>query len=190
MSKEQARNGKAPVIREITMILKAPLQFRCILSRSRRRWEVATSRSTCLCSRLTGQVPYQDFTFPITAFIRHSVSHSILVRLLWGAYMALTIPSTAQRTARLLVLGFELADHSLGLVLEGGDDLVGVLFRVGKSQAADREIDDFRTVPRSPPECREARPVARTSPASHPASRRWKRRELPSRDRVRAGPAA
>jgi len=28
------------------------------------------------------------------------------------------------------VLGFELADHSLGLVVEGGDDLVGVLFRV------------------------------------------------------------
>jgi hypothetical protein len=38
-----------------------------------------------------------------------------------------TIPSTAQRTARLLVLGFELADHSLGLVVEGGEDPVGVL---------------------------------------------------------------
>ena len=50
-----------------------------------------------------------------------------------------------------LVLGFELADHSLGLVVEGGDDLVGVLFRVVKSQAADREIDDFMTVPRSRP---------------------------------------
>jgi hypothetical protein len=62
-----------------------------------------------------------------------------------------TIPSTAQRTARLLVLGFELADHSLGLVVEGGDDLVGLLFRVVKSQAADREIDDFMTVPRSRP---------------------------------------
>jgi hypothetical protein len=37
-----------------------------------------------------------------------------------------TIPSTAQRTARLLVLGFELADRSLGLVVEGGEDLVGV----------------------------------------------------------------
>ena len=48
-----------------------------------------------------------------------------------------TIPSTAQRTARLLVMGFELADHSLGLVVEGGEDLVGVLFRVVKSQAAD-----------------------------------------------------
>jgi hypothetical protein len=55
------------------------------------------------------------------------------------------------RTARLLVLGFELADHSRGLVVEGGDDLVGVLFRVVKSQAADREIDDFMTVPRSRP---------------------------------------
>ena len=41
-----------------------------------------------------------------------------------------TIPSAA----RPLVLGFELADHSLGLVVEGGDDLVGVLFRVVKSQ--------------------------------------------------------
>jgi len=49
------------------------------------------------------------------------------------------------------VLGFELADHSLGLVVEGGDDLVGVLFRVVKNQAADREIDDFITVPRSRP---------------------------------------
>jgi hypothetical protein len=62
-----------------------------------------------------------------------------------------TTPSTAQRTARLLVPGFELADHSLGFVVEGGDDLVGVLFRVVKSQAADREIDDFMTVPRSRP---------------------------------------
>ena len=34
-------------------------------------------------------------------------------------------------------------------VVEGGDDLVGVLFRVVKSQAADGEIDDFMTVPRS-----------------------------------------
>jgi hypothetical protein len=42
-------------------------------------------------------------------------------------------------------------DHSLGLVLEGGDDLVGVLLRVEKSQAADREIDDFMTLPRSRP---------------------------------------
>jgi hypothetical protein len=46
------------------------------------------------------------------------------------------------------VLGFELADHSLGRAIEGG---VGVLFRVVKSQAADREIDDFMTVPRSRP---------------------------------------
>ena len=47
------------------------------------------------------------------------------------------------------MLGFELAGHSLGLVVEGGDDLDGVLFRVVKSQAA--EIDDFMTVPRSRP---------------------------------------
>ena len=39
-------------------------------------------------------------------------------------------------------------------------DLVGVLFRVVQSQAADREIDDFMTVPRSRPARREARPVA------------------------------
>jgi hypothetical protein len=59
-----------------------------------------------------------------------------------------SIPSTAQRTARLLVPGFELADHSLGLVVDSGDDLVGILFRVVKSQAA-REIDDFMAVPRA-----------------------------------------
>jgi hypothetical protein len=34
---------------------------------------------------------------------------------------------------------------------EGGGDLVGVLFRVVKSQAVYREIDDFMTVPRSRP---------------------------------------
>ena len=49
------------------------------------------------------------------------------------------------------MLGLELADHSLGLVVEGGEDLVGVLFRVVQGQAADREIDDFMTVPRSCP---------------------------------------
>jgi hypothetical protein len=59
--------------------------------------------------------------------------------------------SVAQRTARLLVLGFELADRSLGLVVEGSDDRVGVLVRVVKSQAADREIDDVMTLPRSRP---------------------------------------
>jgi hypothetical protein len=56
-----------------------------------------------------------------------------------------------QRTARLLALGFELADHSLGLVVEGGEDRVGVLFRVVKSQAADREIDDFMIFPAPAP---------------------------------------
>jgi hypothetical protein len=50
-----------------------------------------------------------------------------------------------------LMLGFELANHSLGLVVEGGDDLVGVLFRAVESQAADCKIDDFTTVPRSRP---------------------------------------
>jgi ribosomal protein S12 len=39
--------------------------------------------------------------------------------------------------ARSLVLGFELADHSLGLLVEGREDLVGVRFHVVKSQAAD-----------------------------------------------------
>jgi hypothetical protein len=47
--------------------------------------------------------------------------------------------------------GFELADYGLGLVVGGGEDLVGVLFRVVRSQAADREIDDFMTVPSSRP---------------------------------------
>jgi hypothetical protein len=42
------------------------------------------------------------------------------------------------------------ASRSL-LVVEGCDDLVGILFRVVKSQAANREIDDFMTVPRSRP---------------------------------------
>jgi hypothetical protein len=41
---------------------------------------------------------------------------------------------TVQRTARLLVLGFELADHSHGLVVEGGEDLLGVLFRAMKTR--------------------------------------------------------
>ena len=49
------------------------------------------------------------------------------------------------------MLGFELADHSLGLLVEGGGGLVGVLFRAVKSQAADREIDDFMTLRRSRP---------------------------------------
>jgi hypothetical protein len=52
-------------------------------------------------------------------------------------------------TARLLVPGFELAGHSLDLVVKG---LVGILFRVVKSQAADREIDEFMIAPRSRPE--------------------------------------
>jgi hypothetical protein len=33
--------------------------------------------------------------------------------------------STVQRTARLLALGFELANHSIGLVVEGGEDSSG-----------------------------------------------------------------
>jgi len=67
-----------------------------------------------------------------------------------------TIPSTAQRTARLLVLGFELADHGLGLVVEGGEDLVGVLFRGVKSQAADREIGDCHDRPTLTPRVRRS----------------------------------
>jgi hypothetical protein len=47
--------------------------------------------------------------------------------------------------------GLRARGHSLGLVVEGGEDLVGVLFRVVKSQAADRETVDFMTVPRSRP---------------------------------------
>ena len=55
-------------------------------------------------------------------------------------------PVYGSEQACLLVLGLGLADHSLGLVIQGGDDLVGVLFRVAKSQAADCEIDDFMPV--------------------------------------------
>jgi hypothetical protein len=48
--------------------------------------------------------------------------------------------------------GLRARRHSLGLVVDDGEDLVGVLFRgVVKSQAADRQIDDFITVPRSRP---------------------------------------
>jgi hypothetical protein len=32
------------------------------------------------------------------------------------------------------VLGFEHADHRLGVVVEGGEDLVGVLFRVVRAR--------------------------------------------------------
>jgi hypothetical protein len=56
-----------------------------------------------------------------------------------------------ERTARLLVLRFDLADHRLGPFVEGGNDLIGVLFRAVKSHAADHEIDDFMTGPRSHP---------------------------------------
>src|SRR5262245_55062147 len=58
------------------------------------------------------------------------------------------------------------------------------------TQAADRQIDDFIPVPNSRQGCREARPVARTSRPSHPLHRCRQRRELPSRDTARAGPAA
>src|SRR5262245_10793229 len=39
----------------------------------------------------------------------------------------------------------------LGHVVEADDDLVGFLFRVAKSQAADHELDAFMTLPRSHP---------------------------------------
>src|SRR5580704_17433949 len=52
---------------------------------------------------------------------------------------------------RCVDAGLRARDHSLGLVIEGGEDLVGVLYRVVENQAADREIDDFMTVPRSRP---------------------------------------
>ena len=49
---------------------------------------------------------------------------------------------------RLLI---PLSPPKFPFVVGGADGLVGVLFRVVKSQAADREIDDFMTVPRSRP---------------------------------------
>jgi hypothetical protein len=61
-----------------------------------------------------------------------------------------TIPSTTQRPAPPGA-GLRARRSSLGLVVKGGEDFVGVLFRVVKSQAADREIDDFMTVPHSRP---------------------------------------
>ena len=47
--------------------------------------------------------------------------------------------------------GLRARRSSLGLVVKGGEDFVGVLVRVMKSQATDREIDDVMTVPRSRP---------------------------------------
>src|SRR5204863_8675522 len=47
-------------------------------------------------------------------------------------------------------------------------------------------ISNNRSVTRPRPECREARPVARTSLPSHPLPRCRTRRELPSRDKARA----
>ena len=41
--------------------------------------------------------------------------------------------------------GLRARGSSLGLVVEGGKDLVGGLFRLVNSQAAEREIDDFTT---------------------------------------------
>jgi hypothetical protein len=56
--------------------------------------------------------------------------------------------STAQPTKRVLVLG-SARRSPLDLVVEGGGDHVRVLFRVLKSRAADRESDNFMTLPRS-----------------------------------------
>jgi len=50
----------------------------------------------------------------------------------------------------VFVLGFKLADRRFGLADEGGDALVGLPFRVVKSQ--DCAVDAFRAVPRSRPE--------------------------------------
>ena len=56
-----------------------------------------------------------------------------------------TIPSMAQQTAPPCA-GLRARGSQPRSCVEGGEDLV---FRVVKSQAADREIDDFMTVPRS-----------------------------------------
>ena len=55
--------------------------------------------------------------------------------------------------ARAIPIGEEGSTRSApaAVTTTRSDDLVGVLFRVVKSQAADREIDDFMTVPRSRP---------------------------------------
>jgi hypothetical protein len=57
----------------------------------------------------------------------------------------------SSRTSHTDTLQWSVEEGRIGLVVEGGDDLDEVLFRVVKSQAADREIDDFMTVPRSRP---------------------------------------
>jgi hypothetical protein len=83
----------------------------------------------------------------------HSMTGGSELELVYVCVVFCIMVGLHQERANLqkYLLGFELADHSLGLVVEGGDDLVGVLFRVVKNQAADREIDDFMTVPRSRP---------------------------------------
>jgi len=48
----------------------------------------------------------------------------------------LTVSSSAERVRAMSSLSARLAPTRLGLVVEGGEDLVGVLFRVVKSQAA------------------------------------------------------
>lgn len=58
----------------------------------------------------------------------------------------------AERTARLFALGFELADHSLGLIVEAGDGLVGVLFRIVIEPGGRPRDRRFMTAPRSRPE--------------------------------------
>jgi hypothetical protein len=91
----------------------------------------------------------QPFVAGVFSLLQDETCFFLAVDFDEAGWPSQSIPSTAQRTARLLVPAFERADHSLGHVVEGGDDLVGVLVRVVKSQAADREIDDFITVPRA-----------------------------------------
>lgn len=43
-------------------------------------WEVATSQTTCLCSRITGKVPFGRFNFTDTAFTRTLLYWRIFVR--------------------------------------------------------------------------------------------------------------
>ena len=90
--------------------------------------------------------------------------------------------------------GLELADHSLGLVVEGGDDdLVGILVRVVKSQAADCENDDLHPQPAGTRQTSQDRRPLRVELSAHRPGARYVWRfpgpDFPQQLRHGIGPA-
>jgi hypothetical protein len=142
----------------------------CVLVNSRfRLWAKRLNSNLLSASSRPGLL--QEHEGPISDCERYSTNSVFRKENVW-------ISATA-RTGRAGLL-------RLGAWRRGRRLPCWILFRVLKSQAAGRKIDDFMTVLRSRLRLREARPVARMSRASHPPSRRGRGRELPSRDRVRA----